>query len=730
MDDSAKLKTYLLLAAFSLTMVSTALAGIIYVDTNAPGANDGSSWTDAYNYLQDALADANSSDKPVEIRVAHGIYRPDETSAEPNGTGDRTATFQLINGVTLKGGYAGFDESDPNSRDVNLYETVLSGDLNGNDVNISDPLDLIDEPTRVENSLHVITSDKADANAVLDGFSIIGGNAGGPYPHYHGGGVYNDAGRPSLINCIISGNTSGAGGGMFNGQDGSPTLTNCTFIKNYARQGGGMCNYGNPTLVRCTFSENVVSGKISANGGGMSGSGILTHCIFTGNIARNGGGLAGGGTLTNCIFIGNSATQYGGGLYYTHNSLDLSNCVFRDNSAGRGGGMFSTGYSRATLTNCVFSNNSATGGYGGGICNDYSTPILTNCTFIQNSVRGQGGGMSNDNSKPTLDYCIFFRNSSDNAGGAMFNNNGSMPMLTNCVFTENSGINDGGAIANFDCRLGADKCEFDRNSARFGGAMRNFWSTSTLSNCTFSNNSAECGGAINNVSNYHIFYSILFTNCLFKSNSALVIGGGLFNSDCSPTLTNCTFTANSAINGNALACDSYQQNYPSNVQITNCIIWDSGDQIWNNDNSAIIIAYSNIQGGWPGEGNIDYEPLFVDPGYWDPNGTPADVNDDFWIDGDYHLLSDSPCIDTGDPNYIVKPDETDLDGNPRVIGGRIDMGAYEYSPPISAEVRIVPRTINLQSKGIMLLILIRPAFFLRMRLNRSGYGSTKKNKLR
>ncbi|GAH95781.1 unnamed protein product, partial [marine sediment metagenome] len=112
----------------------------------------------------------------------------------------------------------------------------------------------------------------------------------------------------------------------------------------------------------------------------------------------------------------------------------------------------------------------------------------------------------------------------------------------------------------------------------------------------------------------------------------------------------------------------------------------------------------DIQGGWPGLGNIDADPLFVELGYW------ADVNDQnivvepnepnaIWVDGDYHLLEGSPCIDAGDPNYVAEPNETDLDGRPRVIGGRIDMGAYEYSPPVPAEVRIVPRTINLQSSG-------------------------------
>jgi hypothetical protein len=147
-------------------------------------------------------------------------------------------------------------------------------------------------------------------------------------------------------------------------------------------------------------------------------------------------------------------------------------------------------------------------------------------------------------------------------------------------------------------------------------------------------------------------------------------------------LTNCTVAANSALNGNALACDSNWQAYPSNVQFTNCILWDDGDEIWNNDNSTITMTHSDIWGNWPGHGNIDADPCFVD-----------EANED------YHLLPVSPCIDAGDPNHPYDPSETDLDGNPRVIGGRIDMGAYEYSQPIPAEAIIVPCTINLASKG-------------------------------
>ncbi len=115
------------------------------------------------------------------------------------------------------------------------------------------------------------------------------------------------------------------------------------------------------------------------------------------------------------------------------------------------------------------------------------------------------------------------------------------------------------------------------------------------------------------------------------------------------------------------------------VEISNCIMWDNtSDQIFY-ENFDVLVNHSNIQGGWPGDGNIDTDPCFVSPGYWDTNGTPTNSNDDFWVEGDYRLKLDSPCIDAGDPNFIPEPNETDLDGNPRVANGRVDMGAYELS---------------------------------------------------
>jgi hypothetical protein len=120
--------------------------------------------------------------------------------------------------------------------------------------------------------------------------------------------------------------------------------------------------------------------------------------------------------------------------------------------------------------------------------------------------------------------------------------------------------------------------------------------------------------------------------------------------------------------------------------MVNCIVWNGSDWLWNNNRSTITVTYSDVQGGWTGTGNINADPCFASSGYWDPNGTPADANDDFWVDGDYHLKSQagrwdpliagwikddvtSPCIDAGDP-------ASPIGYEPFPNGGIINMGAY------------------------------------------------------
>jgi parallel beta-helix repeat protein len=562
MSGNKNLKTCLAICLILLTLHATAIASgkIIYVDNDATGLNDGSSWQNAYKFLQDALADANSSPKPVEIRVAQGIYRPDETSADPNGTCDRTDTFQLINGVILKGGYAGFGERDPNARDIEMYETILSGDLNGDDIDVSDPCDLLTEPTRAENSYHVVTGSGTDRTAILDGFTISGGKANGPRQNDEddGGGMYNDSGSPTVANCTFSGNCANYGGGMYTVYS-EPTLTNCTFSGNAAECGGAMVNgNSNPMLTNCTFSENT-----------------------------------------------------GGGMVNWRSSPTLSNCTFSANSAGYDCG-------------------------GGAMHNEYSNPMLTNCTFRGNSAE-YGGGMYNNETEPTLTNCLFIGNSAD-YGGGMYSEWCSRPTLTNCTFSGNSAVSGGGGMYNYDV-------------------------IPTLTNCTFTGNLAANGGGMWNGA-----------------------AGGL-------RLINCTFTGNFASSGGGIY-NSVSVGYPMEFPLTNCILWGSSDSSGGGESAQIhggapVVNYSCIH-GWTGNfggtGNISDDPCFVEPGYWDPNGTPEDANDDFWVDGDYHLKSQagrwdanegrwtkddvtSLCIDAGDPNYPIGLE-------PFPNGGIINMGAY------------------------------------------------------
>jgi hypothetical protein len=241
---------------------------------------------------------------------------------------------------------------------------------------------------------------------------------------------------------------------------------------------------------------------------------------------------------------------------------------------------------------------------------DWSSPTLFNCVFKENSAT-KGGGMRNYNSHPELTNCTIIDNLATDDGGGILNLNGDVT-IKNCIFSRNWAGDAGGGIKNESCSPTLVNCVFSGNSAEFGGGMYNRdWSSPT------------------------------FFNCVFKENSAHEVGGGM-------------------------------RNYKSNPVLTNCILWGntapSGPQIHNySGSSSATISYSDVQGGWPGAGNINANPLFVDPAI-----------------GDYHLLPGSPCINTGDPDYIAEPNETDLDGNPRVIGGRIDMGAYEYfnTPPV------------------------------------------------
>jgi len=267
------------LIVLTTSICSTAEAKPIYVDADAAPGGDGTSWVNAYKYLQDALNEPPTSGD--EIWVAAGTYKPDQDEGGNVTPGDRMATFQLINGVALYGGFAG-GETSLDERDWQTNVTILSGDLLSDDTPGLDPRDLPDEPNRGDNSYHVVTGSGTNETAVLDGFTITAGNANeDSYPNDRGGGMYN--------------------------YEGSPTVRNCAFVENSARGyagmavygGGGIYNSGNPEITSCLFKNNWARA-----GGGIYNSGTdanITNCTFVGNGAEYGGGIYGVGTVTNCI---------------------------------------------------------------------------------------------------------------------------------------------------------------------------------------------------------------------------------------------------------------------------------------------------------------------------------------------------------------------------------------------------------------------------------------------
>ncbi|MBE0528970.1 MAG: hypothetical protein IH629_07195, partial [Thermoleophilia bacterium] len=275
-----------------------------------------------------------------------------------------------------------------------------------------------------------------------------------------------------------------------------------------------------------------------------------------------------------------------------------------------------------------------------------STAILSGFTITSGNADGDypdnsGGGMFNDNnSSPELSGLIFSNNSAY-FGGGMYNNDLSYPSLYSVTFSSNSaGDGNGGGMYNDTSGPDLFNSTFTANSAAKGGGIYNNWSDPWLSNVTFSTNSAQ-------------------------------YGGGIYNYADGPRLTNVTLTANTAPFGGGM-----YNKFAGNFPVTNSIIWgNTSNQIFNNDDPPLI-TYSDIQGGFTGEGNINQNPLFG----------PLEDNGGFTMT--HALLAGSPAIDTA--KQIDCP-ITDQRGYSRNIDGNLDglpgcdMGAYEANPIIHVD---------------------------------------------
>jgi parallel beta-helix repeat protein len=312
-------------------------------------------------------------------------------------------------------------------------------------------------------------------------------------------------------------------------------------------------------------------------------------------------------------------------------------------------------YSGPTVTDCIITNNADRGMY----C-DEANPTITECTFSYN-----GGGLQCWASSPTITDCTFSHNSVDFYGGGVFLINGSSAEITNSVFSNNHGDLGGGICIHTDSHATITGCVFSNNTSKMGGGIDIALSDPHISNCTIVGNAAtadsfysgEGGGILVRWES-----NPTIDNCYISANSA-EDGGGVYCENSNPTIANCTIRGNMAnSNGGGIYCyDDYEaDNGPT---VVNAILWEdmaggSPNEIYLGFGGFIDIAYSDVQGDWPGTGNSDCNPDFVDS-------------------SDYHLLGSSCCIDAGTGNGA--PGE-DMDGEARPCGNGYDMGADEFYP--------------------------------------------------
>ena len=265
-----------------------------------------------------------------------------------------------------------------------------------------------------------------------------------------------------------------------------------------------------------------------------------------------------------------------------------------------------------------------------------------------------------ENSNPVISDCVVHYGKESGNGGGMVNLDSS-PTVNNTIF--------------FDCYVGSKSGE-----RTCGGAMYNDDASPTLYNCMFLYNSAT---------NYN------------PGGLDLPGGGAIANKDSSVTLINCTLGYNFT---SELGGGIYNDGGSSST-LVNCIMWGNrkgelhGEKVLDNIYGDATVTYSDIEGGWGGEGNIDEEPMFVDTEW----GEPED-----WL-VDFRLLPDSPCIDIGNNEAVLGLLDKDFEGDPRIYNDIVDMGADEYVPEtelVTATVDIKPDTLNLKSKGKWVTVYI------------------------
>jgi predicted outer membrane repeat protein len=561
------------IAAFIVAAMATPSAAQIYVDAGATGANDGTSWTDAYVSLQSALLAATSGD---EIWVAAGTYKPTV------GT-DRAVNFELYSGVGLYGGFAG-TETMLGERDWIANPTILSGNIGA--------------PDSTDNSYNVFYAIASSPGTVVDGFTITGGLASGTATNEEqGGGMLLINSNITIANMTIERNAVKWRGGGIYIEGGSPTISDVTVRHNFSGYRDGSTTYSGYAAGICAFNCDITMERVVITGNDCNANNSTSDGMYANTST---------GTIIDSQFHANN----GIGLYAANGPLKLQRVDF-------------TSHPQWALV--------SDGGVGTGL-------RLEECTFSDNT----GSAMSA--SEDTLVNCLFVNNSGTSGAGLYTYENS--PVLTDVTFVNNTAISNGGAVY-------CSRSNIEMNNVRFIG------------------NTAGSGGAVYFHTTIFVtppWYGPRMTNVLFDGNHATFRGGAIYSAAGIPVITNVTLVNNSCDGDGAVV-----YNYSGTGTFSNSIFWNNSEPLFYEQQSSFYtIDHSLVQGsggsgvGWDaligidGGNNIDSDPYFVDLG------------------GDYRLSQWSPCINKGDNAAPLLP-PTDIDDNPRIIDGTVDMGVYEFA---------------------------------------------------
>ncbi len=398
------------------------------------------------------------------------------------------------------------------------------------------------------------------------------------------------------------------------------------------------------------------------------------------------------GILDGFFIINGNTDNFGGGLQSGFSSLHIENCVFSNNEAEEGGGA-NFWQSKATLYNCTFSENFAQSTGGGLRAND-SELSLFGCTFLNNTTSedsmNRGGGVHAEGNTGTIEIfdSTFGPGNHSTRGGGVNVGTGNL-LIVNSHFEGNSSVYSGGGLRSRG-NTTIENSVFSSNTSQYGGGfVIPEHGLAVVSDSLFSSNMADSGGGgvLLDVGTF-----LLVENSFFNENTSNEGGGIRVGSNSEALIQNSIFWKNIAdANGGGV-----YGRITSTVSFINSLFYrnESGSHggvfmmantdlnvvnsiFWNNVPNQIgssgtpEIRFSNIQNGSPGSGNIDADPLFIDP-----------------ENGIFRLQAGSPCIDAGDGDWAP---EFDMDGNPRVDDpatpntgsgnpNYTDIGPYEYQP--------------------------------------------------